>query len=62
MGKPSYSFAPVLARGRRKMFTTIKKESLVWLEDENKSKVLVDLRKLICICQHHTEPRKEIFF
>lgn len=51
-----------LQEAEEKCLQPLKKESLVWLEDENKSKVLVDLRKLICICQHHTEPRKRNIF
>jgi two-component system, LytTR family, response regulator len=46
-----------LQEAEEKCIQFFKKESLVWIEDDNKSKVLVDLAKIICICQHPTEPR-----
>ena len=33
------------------------KQKGVWVEDDNGSKILVDLTKIICICQHPTEQR-----
>lgn len=46
-----------LQEAEEKCLQFFKKESLVWIEDDNKSKVLIDLKKIICICQHPTEPR-----
>jgi CheY-like chemotaxis protein len=33
-----------------------------WLEDNSGKKLLVDLNKLICICQHPAQPRQRIFY
>jgi len=33
-----------------------------WLDESSGKKILVDLDKLICICQHPTEARQRIFF
>ncbi len=38
------------------------KENLVWVEDDKKNKILIDLCKVICICQHPVEPRCRIFY
>ena len=38
------------------------KPKTVWVEDDIGSKILIDLDKIICICQHPTEPRCRNFY
>ncbi|NOT92056.1 response regulator [Ferruginibacter sp.] len=38
------------------------KKNLVWIENDKKNKVLVDMEKIICICQHPSEPRCRIIY
>ena len=38
------------------------KQKAIWVEDEDRNKVLVDLLKIVCICQHPTEQRCRIIY
>jgi two-component system, LytTR family, response regulator len=46
-----------LKEAEEKIMQLVSKKILIWIEDDNKNKVQIDLSKIICICQHPTEPR-----
>jgi response regulator RpfG family c-di-GMP phosphodiesterase len=46
-----------LQEAEQKKDSHFRGKKAIWVETTNKSKVLIDLEKIVCICQHPTEPR-----
>ncbi len=51
-----------LQEAEEKCISHFKNENFIWLDDENKNKVLIDLSKIFCICQHPVKPRCRIIY
>lgn len=47
-----------LLEAEEKACHSVNKKNVLWVEDDHKNKVLIELDKIICICQHPTAPRK----
>lgn len=51
-----------LGEAEEKALARSVKDQTVWVEDDNRNKVLIDLKKIACICQHPSEQRSRIIY